>query len=126
MLFVPYCFETKLKFIKKNFTPLAMGKEISCLWCCSYVSQGQSRWQSFVHLNLMPGLVTKTDLCLGLIKIKSNQIKSNQIKSNQIKSNQIKSNQIKTIKPRQMQCRRRKTDKDLWTSMPPTDVPSSS
>jgi hypothetical protein len=25
-----------------------------------------------------------------------------------------------------MQCRRRKTDKDLWTSMPPTDVPSSS
>lgn len=31
---------------------------------------------SFVHPSLMPGLVAKTVLCLGLRKIKSNQIRS--------------------------------------------------
>jgi hypothetical protein len=65
---------------------LAMGKETPCWWWCSYISQGQSRWQSFVHPSLMSGLAAKAVLCLGFIKIKSNQIKSNQIKSNQIKS----------------------------------------
>ena len=40
-------------------------------WWCSCISQGQSTWQSFVHPSLMPGLVAKAVLCLGLMKIKS-------------------------------------------------------
>jgi hypothetical protein len=48
----------------------------------SYIREGQSRWQFFVHPSLMDGMVVKALLCLGLILIKPNQIKSNQIKSN--------------------------------------------
>ena len=45
-----------------------MGKEVPCLWWCSYISQEQSRWQSLDHLSLMPGLVAKAVSCLGYIK----------------------------------------------------------
>ena len=54
-----------------------MGKEIPLWWWYSSISQGQSRWQSFVHLSLMLDLVAKAILYLEHIKIKSNQIKSN-------------------------------------------------
>lgn len=69
-----------------------MGKETPCWWWGSYISQGQSRWQSFVGTSLMPGLVANVVLCLGLIKNKS-----------------VKSNQIQAVHHR-----RKKTDRDLW------------
>lgn len=59
-----------------------MGKVTPCWWWCSYISQGQSRWQLFFHPRLMPGLLARAILCLGLIK-KSNQTKSNQIQAAQ-------------------------------------------
>jgi hypothetical protein len=60
--------------------------------------------------------LSSLDVCLGgqtilypgLIKIKSNQIKSNQIKSNPSSAGQEK-----------------KTERELWTTMSPTDLPSS-
>lgn len=73
-----------------------MGKETPCWWPCSYVSWGRAD----VHLSLMPGLVSKALLCLRLKKNKSNQTQA-------------------------AQGRRRKTDRDLWTTMPPTDLPLS-
>ena len=54
-----------------------MGKEIPWWWC-SFISQGQNRWQSSVYPSLMPALMAKTVLCLGLNQIKLNQIKSMQ------------------------------------------------
>lgn len=45
-------------------------------WWWSYISQGQNRWQSFVHpivmLSAMPGLMAKAVSCRGFIQIKSN------------------------------------------------------
>lgn len=55
-----------------------MGKKTLCWWWCSYVSQGQSSRQSFVHRSLIPTLVHKTVVCLEHIKIRSNRIKSRQ------------------------------------------------
>ena len=72
-----------------------MGKETP--WCCSYISQGQSRMQFFVHPSLMPALVAKTLLYLDLIKIKSNPDSTAQ----------------------------EEKDKNLWTTMPPINLPSS-
>lgn len=37
-------------------------------WHCSYISQGQRRWQPFVHSSSMPVLVARTISCLGHIK----------------------------------------------------------
>ena len=53
------------------FTPgNGQGDTLLVVFVCK---SGQSRWQSFVHPSLMPGLVAKAVLCLGLIKIKSAQ-----------------------------------------------------
>ena len=70
-----------------TWTPLVLGRDTLLVAVFLYQS-GQSRWRSFVHPNLMPGLVAKAVLCLGHIKIKSNQIQA-------------------------VQLRRRKTDRDL-------------
>ena len=69
---------------------LALGKEILWWQWCSSLRQRHKRWQSFVHPSLM---VAKAVLHLGFIKIKSNQIQT-------------------------AQHRRRKTDRDLVSSMP--------
>ena len=55
---------------------------------------------SFVHPSLMPGLVAKAVLCLGLIKMKSNRIPA-------------------------MQCRGKETDVDLQITTAARDLPSS-
>ena len=70
--------------------PQGKGKEILLWqWCC-YLRHWAKRRQSFVHPSLM---VAKAVLHLGFIKIKSNQIQT-------------------------AQHRRRKTDRDLVSSMP--------
>lgn len=43
---------------------------------CSSISQEQNKCQSFVHPNLMSGLMAKVVLYLGHIKIKLNQIQA--------------------------------------------------
>lgn len=46
----------------------AKRKESQPCWYCAYISQGQSRQQSFTHLSWMPGFVAKAALYPGLIK----------------------------------------------------------
>jgi hypothetical protein len=76
-----------------------MGNETP-FWSCFYISQRQSRWQSFVHHSLMLGIMAKAILCLRIIKKESNQIQASQH-------------------------RRRKTDRDFKTVLTVTALPSS-
>lgn len=65
-----------------------------CWCCCSCINQGQRRWQSFFHSSLVAIAV----FCIGLVQIKSNQIQA-------------------------VQHVGREADRDLWTAMPPMDLP---
>lgn len=118
--------------------PLATGREKPCWQWCSYISQWQSRWQSFVP----PRLVAKVVLCLGHMKTKPNQIQAAQ-------SGRRKTELRSTMPPRADEERCPQTyptawaghrhtkpslplcstaweeeDADLWITMLPTNLPS--
>lgn len=65
-----------MRYGLKNIPKMGLVKCLPPSWqqaeikWCSYISQGQGRWRSFVHPSFMPGLVAKAVLCLGLIKVK--------------------------------------------------------